>query len=463
MGVANLNSGWNGTFTIAGVTGHTQVTYAQSCPGGSSGSGNIYNLCKGNLPCKLNPVLSHITTGNHNVATPAYVTTQAWSDTAFGIQAWTNGATYLNNGNTEVFLAPNYYKLSSTGSCKANGTSVLTDLGCSWTLLGLHSNPQYVAFSNTFFGTNNGGTVPMNVGTSSVTQGMYNISMAGVVAATLNTGFHDFSETPYQLAWANVSAQFVARYDHGTGAGSAPWAAQILYFRNNLMRGGENNVIPSAVMQNFFVPATQAQFSSVVNSSILFSIKNNATNRALNSGAAGNIVTLTGSNAIQTCTMADQNASDAFSNGQSIGTQGFQLNDITHFAVGPVCTNFPPPGCAGDWCQNFTTFLTPYAELQTTTQTCPTLAIDCPSNTVTTGSLSVLAPFAAARTLNGTSIPAYEIYFGDWLCTYDPAYIGPPTYAECQAAGYPAAFAALNATLTGWQVQHSTSGTLTIQ
>ncbi len=38
---------------------------------------------------------------------------------------------------------------------------------------------------------------------------------------------------------------------------------------------------------------------------------------------------------------------------------------------------------------------------------------------------------------------SFEAYLGDILCTYDSSYVAPsgtPTYADCQNAGYLAAF-----------------------
>ena len=82
----------------------------------------------------------------------------------------------------------------------------------------------------------------------------------------------------------------------------------------------------------------------------------------------------------------------------------------------------------------------PHRQVQTIAQSCPTGAVDCNAGEISAGSLTIILPFAMQHHTD-----VVEIYDGDLECTYNSGYTGPPTYAECLAAGYPALLANITA------------------
>jgi ASPM-SPD-2-Hydin domain-containing protein len=121
----------------------------------------------------------------------------------------------------------------------------------------------------------------------------------------------------------------------------------------------------------------------------------------------------------------DTTAANAAAAGVGIGNQGLEKNDPINYAEGKPCYG-------GDWCANF-----PKYQGQVSTQQ-QTLSDSDPTNQTQMGSLAPsLLTFA---TNHGTGI--LELYFDDWMCTFDTAWSGENTYAACNSAGYPAVLAA---------------------
>jgi hypothetical protein len=118
-----------------------------------------------------------------------------------------------------------------------------------------------------------------------------------------------------------------------------------------------------------------------------------------------------------------------------IGNQGLAASD------GPAIQNGQET--SNGWYADYTTYPNTYwREMQTYSQSCPTNAplTDC-VNLTTTGSLTEIFPVVSQY----ANLNSLELYLGDILCTYDSGYqalAGTPTYADCQNAGYPAAFRA---------------------
>jgi len=126
-------------------------------------------------------------------------------------------------------------------------------------------------------------------------------------------------------------------------------------------------------------------------------------------------------------TTIDTAAAKAAASGIGMGNQGLEKNDPINFSEGKPCYG-------GDWCANFPKYI---SEVPTEQQT---LSDSDPTNQSQMGSLAPsLLTFA---TSHGTEI--LEIYFDDWMCTYDSAWNGNNhnTYSACTGAGYPAVFAA---------------------
>jgi hypothetical protein len=121
----------------------------------------------------------------------------------------------------------------------------------------------------------------------------------------------------------------------------------------------------------------------------------------------------------------DATATNAVAAGIGFGNQGLQKSDPLNYANGDPCYG-------GDWCANFQKYKGQLPmELQT-------LSGGDPTNTSQMGSLAPsLLTFATGQ---GAGI--LELYFDDWMCTYDSSWSGVNTYAACNSAGYPAAFSA---------------------
>lgn len=121
----------------------------------------------------------------------------------------------------------------------------------------------------------------------------------------------------------------------------------------------------------------------------------------------------------------DTTAANAAAAGVGIGSQGLNKNDPINYANGQPCYG-------GDWCVNF-----PKYDNKVSTQQ-QTLSDSDPTNQSQMGSLAPsLLTFA---TSHGTGI--LELYFDDWMCTFDSSWSGMNTYAACNSAGYPAAVSA---------------------
>lgn len=99
--------------------------------------------------------------------------------------------------------------------------------------------------------------------------------------------------------------------------------------------------------------------------------------------------------------------------GIGFGSQGLEKSDVNN------CK-----GSTADWCNLFVLYPKVPHELQTLFQSCQ-------NNSCTTGSLTVLLPWATAH---GATL--IELYYQDWLTAFDPSYPGyTATYAKAiQAA-----------------------------
>jgi iron uptake system EfeUOB component EfeO/EfeM len=94
-----------------------------------------------------------------------------------------------------------------------------------------------------------------------------------------------------------------------------------------------------------------------------------------------------------------------------VGSQGFQLSDITNY-----------PNCTADWCNLFARYAGQAPlELQTYLQSCG-------DNTCATGSLVNLIPFAVTH-----HVSILEIYYQDWLVAFAPGYPGNSQYGAAYA------------------------------
>jgi len=120
----------------------------------------------------------------------------------------------------------------------------------------------------------------------------------------------------------------------------------------------------------------------------------------------------------------DVTAADAAMAGIGIGSQGLRRSDPVNYAAGDPCYG-------GDWCANVSKYK---GQVSTELQT---LSDSDPTNVSQTGSLSDLLPFATSQ-----GVGILELYFDDWMCTYDSTWSGDNTYAACNSAGYPAAVSA---------------------
>ena len=97
--------------------------------------------------------------------------------------------------------------------------------------------------------------------------------------------------------------------------------------------------------------------------------------------------------------------------GIGVGTQGFEIGDITNY-----------PTCNADWCNLFASYAGQAPlELQTLLQSCP-------DKSCTTGSLVDLIPFGIAHHAS-----VFEIYYQDWLLAFAPGYPGNSQYGAAYA------------------------------
>ena len=122
---------------------------------------------------------------------------------------------------------------------------------------------------------------------------------------------------------------------------------------------------------------------------------------------------------------ANATAANAAAAGIGMGNQGLQKSDPINHGDGRPCFG-------GDWCANLSKF---HGQVSTELQT---LAVSDPTDTSQMGSLAPsLLTFATGQ---GAGI--LELYFDDWMCTYDSSWNGHNPFAACNAAGYPAAVSA---------------------
>ena len=104
----------------------------------------------------------------------------------------------------------------------------------------------------------------------------------------------------------------------------------------------------------------------------------------------------------------DYVASVAAPLGIGFGSQGLEKSDVSNCAKSTA-----------DWCNLFAKYKSVPHELQTLLQSCS-------NDTCTTGSLTVLLPFAVKQ---GATI--IELYYQDWFTAFDPSYPGyTATYAK---------------------------------
>jgi len=130
-------------------------------------------------------------------------------------------------------------------------------------------------------------------------------------------------------------------------------------------------------------------------------------------------------------TTINATAGNAAAAGIGIGNQGLGQNDPTNYFSGQPCYG-------GNWCANFPKYA---SQVATTEQ--QTLSDSSPSGQTQnnmTGSLAGPPNLLTFATSLDTKV--LELYFDDWMCTFDTSWSGENNYSACKNAGYPAAFAA---------------------
>jgi hypothetical protein len=128
-------------------------------------------------------------------------------------------------------------------------------------------------------------------------------------------------------------------------------------------------------------------------------------------------------------TTINATAANAATTGIGIGNQGLDQTDASNYSQGQACYG-------GNWCANFPK----YADKVATTEQ-QTLSDSSPSGQTSsnmTGSLAGPPNLLTFATSLDTRI--LELYFDDWMCTFDTSWNGQNSYSACKDAGYPAAF-----------------------
>ena len=435
-----LGTGFNATvgspFTVTATTGNS-VTYVDSgsTNGSNATAGTIEIACRAGQRCLFTPIIVHISNGTTNSATPTYLGTVAGDDALVATIPWVNNHLYYNGD--QVFFGGSYYQMIGIGSCTSLGANPPSDIGCPWNVM-LHAAPQDFGFCTAFSGTQVGAAnLPVNsvANVNNMTGGTQSDQLN-----TLVTGYTAMWETPANVAYNNLTSSFYSFL-----ATQSRWNTRVLEVRFGLFKGGEQFLQCGPQFVAGQVPASNAQLKARFINYASNAFSNQRTFRNANGLSSVNMdMALNGgNNATQTCDWANAAAAAGIAAGvTALGNQGFSTADLAGNVQGP-CTAQTPPGVAANWTGNFATYqnqLT-YRQLQTQSQSCPTGAVDCTAQE-TSGSLTILLPFAAQHA------NVFEIYDGDWRATYDAAYTGPPTFAEAQTAGYPAAFAAARSQAT---------------
>ena len=244
-----------------------------------------------------------------------------------------------------------------------------------------------------------------------------------------STTFPAVWETPFQVASQNFIAALISHLNNLT-TGIGP---QILYVRIGYTGGGEafpscepqletiaGVSSPQALFQGVFVDGytTEAQFIHNQTPKMQMEMSVNC----------GNNLSWCQYNSLP-------ESGDLETYGLGIGNQGLQASDGTAIQNGQETSN----GWYADYTTNPNTH---WREMQTLQQSCPsgTPSSRCTlKRETTTGSLTDMFPFLTQH----ANLNSLEVYLGDILCTYDSSYNaapGTPTYADCQNAGYRAAF-----------------------
>jgi len=244
-----------------------------------------------------------------------------------------------------------------------------------------------------------------------------------------STTFPAVWEKPFKVASENFIQKLISHLNSLT-TGIGP---QILYVRIGYTSGGEafpfcETQLQSiakvsdvqTLMANYYVPGykAEAQF-----------IKNQSPKKQMEMSVnCGSNLAWCPYNSLPE---SDELEKDAL----GIGNQGLQVGDGTAIQNGQETSN--------GWYADYTTYPnTHWREMQTLDQSCPTGAPsgDCTAKGLTTtGSLTDIFPIVSKY----ANLSSFEAYLGDILCTYDSSYQAPsgtPTYADCQKAGYRAAF-----------------------
>ncbi len=250
---------------------------------------------------------------------------------------------------------------------------------------------------------------------------------SGTADAGDSTTFPAVWELPFSVASENFIAALISHLN-GLNTGIGP---QILYVRIGYTAGGEAFPICESQLQtianvtraqdlftNYFVPGYAAEALFIKNQSPKMQMEMSVN--------CGNNLAWCPYNSLP-------ESGDLQADGLGIGNQGLQVGDGSAITNGQETSN--------GWYADYTTHPNSHwREMQTLKQSCPTGTppSDCTSEMVQTGSLTDIFPFLTQY----ANLNSLELYTDDILCTYDSSYnpSGSPTYADCQAAGYPAAF-----------------------
>lgn len=250
---------------------------------------------------------------------------------------------------------------------------------------------------------------------------------SGTADAGDYTTFPAVWELPFSVASENFIGALISHLN-GLSTGIGP---QILYVRIGYTAGGEafpicesqlqtiaNVSTAQALFQNYFTPGYLAEAQFIHNQSPKMQME-----MSVNCG--NNL------NWCQYNSLPESGYLQTY--GLGIGNQGLQVGDGSAITSGQETSN--------GWYADYTTNPNSHwREMQTLKQSCPTGTppADCTSDMVQTGSLTDIFPFLTQY----ANLNSLELYTDDILCTYDSSYnpSGSPTYADCQSAGYPAAF-----------------------
>jgi hypothetical protein len=370
--------------------------------------------------------------GNSNTSTPTWYLTPV----AISSVSQSSGIIQVQSSAAMGFL-PGAISAAAGLEIQITGTGTALDSTSSnpgiWVVCDHNTTGCQDPTSQTIYAIGSGADIAPVVGVGAVGNPVYGSSDG----STCTSGILPIEWRPnFIKAWQAVIAQAIAHYGSNSN---------VAYMRFGMGIGGQseptnglssfdaNQTACQAQMTEFGFTSAPAPWPnpgtsgwSQVNATWVAYLENMLQYEQAQSSPKSLLVTLSPIiYAPEDLSTIDTTAANAAASGVGIGNQGLEKSDPINYAEGNPCYG-------GDWCANFPKYKN---EVSTEQQT---LSDSDPTNSSATGSLApTLLTFA---TTHGTGI--LEIYFDDWMCTYDSQWSGENTYAACNSAGYPTVFAA---------------------